>query len=213
MSYLIRPMKVEDLAQVNEIERESFPTEWPPVTYKAETLSNKLAHYIVAVDTEKALEPPEQKTRPSPFGRLGARLWRHGRKQSLSQTPIQRVVGFAGVWLMAGEAHLTVIAVREASRRLGIGELLLMAAISLATRHNARLLTLEVRASNVPSIKLYEKYGFVRVGVRRGYYSEDGEDALLMSIENLTSASYQDRFEKLKQAHQQAWGTADSSIS
>ena len=215
MRYAIRPMQVEDIPQANEIERECFPTQWPPTSYKAEMLASKMTHYFVAADTEAAPEPAEQRAQgSSSFGRLvGKMLHLRGNKSAPSQTASQRIVGFAGVWIIADEAHLTTIGVREAYRSRGIGELLLMAAISLATVHHAQMLALEVRASNFAAIKLYEKYGFVRVGLRRGYYSEDGEDAVLMSIEKLTSSSFQSRFQQLKQAHAQIWGPADYRIS
>lgn len=109
---------------------------------------------------------------------------------------------------MADEAHITNIAVREIHRRQGIGELLLISIIDLATGLNAGKLTLEVRASNIAAQSLYYKYGFTQVGLRRGYYTNNKEDAILMSIEDITSASFQSRLNRLKKAHSQKWGIA-----
>lgn len=216
MRYAIRPMRVEDIRQANEIDRESFPTQWPPPSYKREILSGKLAHYFVAWDREGAPEPIEQRTAvqgQSSFSWFVGKMRKLlSAEQAPSPTTNQRIVGLAGVWIMADEAHLTTIGVRKAYRRQGIGELLLIAAITLAAMHNAHVLTLEVRASNLAAITLYEKYGLSKIGIRRGYYPEDGEDAVVMSTDKLTSASFQSRFQQLNQAHTQRWGPADCQI-
>ena len=214
LRYAIRPMQIEDIPQANDIDRECFPTQWPPPSYKREILSGKMAHYLVAWDREERQEPTEQRIRgSSSFNRFVERMRQLlSGEQASSPITHQRIVGLAGVWIMKGEAHLTTIGVREAYRRQGIGELLLIAAISLSTMHNAQVLTLEARASNFTAITLYEKYGFFKMGVSRGYYPEDGEDALVMSTDKLTSASFQSRFQQLKQAHTQRWGPADCQI-
>jgi ribosomal-protein-alanine N-acetyltransferase len=98
-----------------------------------------------------------------------------------------QVVGFAGVWLMVDEAHITTFAVRRAWRRQGIGERLLLALLDLSVARGAREATLEVRPSNHPARRLYEKYGFMLVGVRPRYYSDDNEDALIMTTDALES--------------------------
>ncbi len=100
------------------------------------------------------------------------------------------ILGYVGLRVLAGEAHLTTIAVKESERRRGVGESLLIWAIEFAQQAGASLLTLEVRASNLPAQSLYRKYGFVEVGIRRRYYIETGEDALLMSLEELDSADF-----------------------
>jgi ribosomal-protein-alanine N-acetyltransferase len=207
-------MRVEDIPQANELDRECFPTQWSSPSYKREIISGKLAHYVVAWDKEEALQPIEEiAQQSSSFDRFVGGVRRLiGSEQSPSPTVSQRIVGLAGVWIMADEAHLTTIGVRKAYRRQGIGELLLIAAISVATMHNAQVLTLEVRASNFIASTLYEKYGFSRTGVRRGYYLEDGEDAVIMSTDRLTSASFQSRFQQLNQAHTRKWGTSERQI-
>lgn len=111
----------------------------------------------------------------------------------------QYIKGFAGLWMLVDEAHITNIAVREKHRRRGIGEGLLIGIIELAIELGAQLITLEVRASNSEAQKLYAKYGFVRVGLRRGYYTDNREDAVLMSIEDVKSAKVQ--LEGWKRAH------------
>ena len=92
-----------------------------------------------------------------------------------------RVIAFAGMWLMVDEAHVTTFAVAPAWRRRHIGERLILALLDLAIGRGAREATLEVRLSNLPARRLYEKYGFRPVGIRPRYYSDDNEDALIMT--------------------------------
>jgi ribosomal-protein-alanine N-acetyltransferase len=84
--------------------------------------------------------------------------------------------------------------------------LLLISLINLATELGTHFITLEVRASNTAAQSLYSKYGFTQVGVRRGYYTDDREDAVLMSLEDTTLASVQANLQRLKQAHFNRWG-------
>ncbi|MBM4408056.1 MAG: ribosomal-protein-alanine N-acetyltransferase [Chloroflexi bacterium] len=111
-----------------------------------------------------------------------------------------RVVGYAGMWLMVDEAHITTFAVDPDWRRQGVGERLLVALLDLAGARAAREATLEVRLSNLPARRLYEKYGFRPVGVRPRYYSDDNEDALIMTTEPLASARMLERVQLLREA-------------
>ena len=104
------------------------------------------------------------------------------------------VVGYAGLWFIIDEAHLTSLAVRETERSKGIGRRLLMASLQLAVQRQATMMTLEVRASNKMAQGLYEKFGFRKVGVRKGYYSDNHEDAYLMTVEGLDQAETIQRF-------------------
>ncbi len=200
-----------DIAQVTEIDREAFPTLWPPANYGRE-LQNRLGRYIVAYDEEKTVEEPKVEASLekgiSGLASKVRRLFNHNR--FLSNEPPssgrQYIKGFAGLWIMADEAHITNIAVRGIHRRQGIGELLLILVIALVMELNARIITLEVRASNTAAQNLYHKYGFAQVGLRRGYYTDNGEDAVIMSTENITSAPFQAQLQRLKQAHCKRWG-------
>ncbi len=112
----------------------------------------------------------------------------------------EQVVGYAGMWLMVDEAHITTFAVHPAWRRRRIGERLLLAMLELAMRRQAREATLEVRVSNLAARRLYEKYGFRPVGIRPHYYSDDGEDAVIMTTEPLRSSTMQARLAALRAA-------------
>ena len=90
------------------------------------------------------------------------------------------IVGYAGFWLIVGEAHITNIAVHSDYRGRGFGNLLLEGLIRLAKKLNCGSMTLEVRESNIVAQNLYKKYGFVEAGVRSNYYADVGEDAIIM---------------------------------
>jgi ribosomal-protein-alanine N-acetyltransferase len=108
------------------------------------------------------------------------------------------VVGFAGIWLMVDEAHVTTFAVDPVWRRRGVGEHLLLALLDVAVARRAREATLEVRLSNTAARRLYEKYGFRPVGVRPRYYTDNGEDALIMTTDPLESAPMRERVARLR---------------
>ena len=91
-----------------------------------------------------------------------------------------RMVGYAGLWGIVDEGHITNVAVHPDFRRKGIGEALITVLLS-HTRENGILShTLEVRASNEAAISLYSKFGFKPAGLRKNYYEDNGEDAIIM---------------------------------
>jgi ribosomal-protein-alanine N-acetyltransferase len=110
------------------------------------------------------------------------------------------VVAYGGIWLMVDEAHITTVAVDPAWRRQRVGETLLVALLDLALARRAREATLEVRLSNVAARRLYEKYGFRPVGLRPRYYSDNGEDALIMTTAPLAGAPMRERIAGLRAA-------------
>ncbi|HKW78482.1 MAG TPA: ribosomal protein S18-alanine N-acetyltransferase [Candidatus Limnocylindria bacterium] len=112
----------------------------------------------------------------------------------------ERVVGYAGLWLSLDEAHITTFAVLPDHRRRRIGERMLVSIFDRAVKLGAEWLTLEVRASNLPAQRLYEKYGFRPAGIRRRYYSDNNEDAIIMWTERLRDRAVRDRLAKLRTA-------------
>jgi ribosomal-protein-alanine N-acetyltransferase len=205
-------MCTDDIPQVTEIDRECFPTQWPTLSFRRDLLSNRLSHYLVVLDENNSpTELAEQSNQNIPCldSRFSERLRRFFSSGRIPRTTTnQRIVGIVGFWIMAGEAHISTIGVRQAYRRQGIGELLLISAIELAQTLQAHVITLEVRASNSVAQALYEKLGFNKVGVRKGY-DNDREDAVIMTTDHITSARFQSQFQQLKQAHIQSWGPAN----
>jgi len=109
-----------------------------------------------------------------------------------------QVVGYGGIWLMVDEAHVTTFAVHPAYRRRRIGERMLIALLDMAKDRQAREATLEVRLSNLAARRLYEKYGFRPVGIRPRYYSDNQEDALIMTTEPLATPEMRERIARLR---------------
>ena len=201
--YIIRPMKYEDIPQVAQIDREAFPGEWvfrSQAAYKQD-LANPSVRYVVACRKKDVAESGGQLIPKLPWFK---RLLNYERRLDVPE----HVVGFAGFWMMVGEAHMIAIGVRDGYRQLGIGEGLLIATIELAQTVNANIVTLEVRASNTAALSLYRKYGFSDRGLRRGYYSDNKEDGVIMTVEDIDSASFQEHLNHLKQAHSRKWGVA-----
>ena len=217
-----RPMHTNDITQVLEIERESFPTMWPPTAYKRELEQNRLAHYLVTVErnSEGASEQGSQGDshdmhHPGAIGRLFGEL-RHMLGNDEDERPLppfeqraELITGVIGVWLLADEAHIVTVAVRESHRRQGIAELLLIRAIELARAKEQQVLTLECRVSNAPALALYDKYGFQEVGLRPRYYSDNYEDAYVLSLNSVLSRRFTERYEALKAEHARRWEPFD----
>jgi ribosomal-protein-alanine N-acetyltransferase len=110
------------------------------------------------------------------------------------------IVGYAGMWLLVDEAHIITFAIHPAWRRQRIGERLLLALLDLARDAGAADATLEVRLSNLPARRLYEKFGFRPVGLRPRYYTDNGEDALIMTTDQLADPSMRERIARLRDA-------------
>ncbi|MCL2399144.1 MAG: ribosomal protein S18-alanine N-acetyltransferase [Defluviitaleaceae bacterium] len=94
--------------------------------------------------------------------------------------PPGEIAGYASLWHIVNEGHINNIAIDEPYRRQGIASLLLDSFIDLAVEKEMIGLTLEVRVSNIAALQLYQKYGFKQEGLRKGYYADTGEDALIM---------------------------------
>ena len=118
----------------------------------------------------------------------------------------ERIVGFAGVWLMVDEAHITTFGVHPDWRRRGVGRRLLLRLADLALDLRAARLTLEVRVGNEPAKALYRAFGFTVAGRRPRYYTDDGEDAYVMTTGDLVGPAMQAvlRAERERQAAEDA---------
>jgi ribosomal-protein-alanine N-acetyltransferase len=101
-----------------------------------------------------------------------------------------QLIGVAGYWLMADETHVITIAVHPAHQRQGLGEWLLLHLLEHSLGQGAQVATLEVRVGNERAIALYHKYQFELAGRRRGYYSDTGEDALILTTPPINSPEY-----------------------
>lgn len=111
-----------------------------------------------------------------------------------------RIVGYAGLWLIIDEAHITTMAVHPDFRGRKIGEWLLHKQMERAHETGMVRGILEVRAGNIPAQRLYEKYGFKVISVRKNYYSDDKEDAFIMWAEGVHKPEYGHRLHMLREA-------------
>jgi ribosomal-protein-alanine N-acetyltransferase len=197
MYYFIEPMVEEDIGQVQEIERQSFSTPWSANTYRRELRHPASSRYIVA-RASPTQPPPRGLNQPSPRRNLIALL-----KSSLFPAPLAPspfpLAGYGGLWLTEHESHITTIAVAPSHRGRGVGELLLNGLIDHSLALRATWLSLEVRVSNTVAQNLYLKYGFQPAGRRARYYTDNGEDALMMWTESIQSSEYQQRLAALRQ--------------
>jgi [ribosomal protein S18]-alanine N-acetyltransferase len=110
------------------------------------------------------------------------------------------IVAYGGIWVILEDSHITTIAVHPDYRGLKLGEEMLLKLLDKAIAEGASWITLEVRESNDVAQKLYRKYGFTTVSTRRGYYSDNGENALVMWAGNLKGELYGARLRVLRRA-------------
>lgn len=109
------------------------------------------------------------------------------------------IIGYAGFWLIADEAHISTIAIDPQWQRLGLGEYLLLELIKKALQKRAEMITLEVRSSNQTAQNLYMKYDFKYVGKRKRYYKDSNEDAHIMTVLNVQGSNYRAFLDKRRQ--------------
>jgi [ribosomal protein S18]-alanine N-acetyltransferase len=219
-AFVVEPMRVEHIPAVSAIERQSFPQPWPQNAYRREILENRMAHYVVVRHLERVApqsSPPAPNTSAPQSSDLIGRLSRFLRPPDPPVSPEleeerRSIVGYAGIWVMTDEAHVTTIASHPEMRNRGVGELLLVAMIHRGTEVGARWMTLEVRATNAVAQNLYRKYTFKEMGVRRRYYSDNGEDALVMWTDALDSDSFREVLERNERKLAERIGSAEVRV-
>jgi ribosomal-protein-alanine N-acetyltransferase len=228
--FVVRPASAGDIQQLATVEREAFPEQWPPTRFASE-IRKPDALYLVAVapaaPPDASEVPPGPGSvpptnvaplayRPTPGG-LRSILRMRLRPPWLSarpafEPPPSYLAGFVGIWFVVDEAHIVSIGVRKAERRQGVGELLLLGAFHAARRRQMKELTLEVRKSNAGARALYTKYGFREVGVRRKYYVDNGEDAIIMTTPHLSTPEFAQRLQHVAREHAERWGDATGQL-
>jgi [ribosomal protein S18]-alanine N-acetyltransferase len=104
-------------------------------------------------------------------------------------------VGYGGMWRMYDEAHVTTIGVRHDLQHQGYGRIIFAGLVQAAYDMGAKWVTLEVRASNGNAMRMYESFGFKVIGRRKGYYTDNGEDAIVMWSDSIYSPRFRKAFE------------------
>lgn len=146
MKIKLAPMTEDDIDEILEIEKLSFPSPWSRRLFLDE-LANPNSHIVLARDDTDT------------------------------------ILGFACFWIVADETHILNIAVHPKFRRQGVAKRLLTHVLEFAKDKGISYFALEVRNRNVAAIEFYKGFGFKAVGVRKGYYADTGEDAILMELE------------------------------
>jgi ribosomal-protein-alanine N-acetyltransferase len=166
-------MREADIATVQEIEQAIFSTPWPRNAYYRELASRSSAHYLV-LRQEGVVERPAGFISPE----LDASL-----------------IGYGGMWRMYDEAHVTTIGVRLDVQHRGHGRVLFAGLVQAAYDMGAKWVTLEVRTSNDNAMHMYEAFGFKVIGRRKGYYTDNGEDAIVMWSDSIHSPRFRRAYE------------------
>lgn len=161
----VRRMEEWDVAAAAKLESENFSEAWSEQSF-LETLQCDYAYYYVA-----ECEELEQMTDVSTEALY---------KNTAARKKQKKVVGICGLRNIAGEGEITNVVTNQAYRRQGIARTLLQKVLSDGVELGIEAFTLEVRCSNQPAIALYEKFGFESAGVRKNFYTNPKEDALIM---------------------------------
>ena len=207
MPFAVRPLREADIPQVRAVEKQAFSTLFPPTSFRRE-LGNRAARYWVAEKRDGIKESPSARRQ----GGLMRKILRSatGLRARRYETHIPRsIVGFLGTLYAADQAHIVSVGVADGYRRRGIGELLLITAVEHAVARETETITLEVRKSNAAARTLYGKYGLIEQGIRKAYYSDNREDAVIMTTGSIQMERYAARLAMLKEAHQERWGEAE----
>jgi ribosomal-protein-alanine N-acetyltransferase len=139
---ILRPMIIEDLGQVVEIEKASMPSPWSKELFEEELKRERARYFVGEIDGQ--------------------------------------VAGYMGYWEAPEEAHIINLAIAPRFRQKGFGFQMMEYCLRFAYNKGARLATLEVRESNEAALKLYEKMNFRTVAIRKKYYSDNQENAIVM---------------------------------
>ena len=144
----------------------------------------------MTLDDLDAVVAIEAATFPTPWSRDSFRqeLERNVAARYLVAEMEGQVIGYAGAWIILDESHITNIAIEESRRGLGYGRALTTALMQYLSNLGAAYATLEVRRSNLRAQNLYKSLGFVELGVRKRYYEDNREDALIMVCDHMPAA-------------------------
>ena len=200
--FTCREMGPNDVEQANAIEKDAFPDLFPPTSFSKELKRDRATILVAEVNENvtgwQELIPSEHDSISTPnLYRNGYTGYGKGQKF---------LTGLLIFWEMAGEAHIMSVGVRRGFRRRGVGELLMFNCFSRCVRSAYTAISLEVRSSNKAAQKLYLKHGFLVEGIRKGYYSDNREDALIMNAREIQSPSHIQRMLDRKKTYTELRG-------
>lgn len=168
----IRVANPGDIDAMTQLDAVCFTSPWSRASFEAELTTNRLAWYLVAEElASEEIDP------------LGC-----GPVQD-AERPAGKLIGYAGLWAIQDEGHITNVAVHPEYRRKHLGSILVGTLIDETKNAGLVRFTLEVRASNQAAISLYETFGFESAGIRKGYYEDNNEDAMIMWLDTEEAGS------------------------
>jgi ribosomal-protein-alanine N-acetyltransferase len=162
----IRFATAEDIDAMTELDATCFSAPWSRASFEAELTTNQLAWYLVAEEMVPKGEDTNSELNPEG-----------------EDDGVGLIIGYAGLWAIEDEGHITNVAVHPDYRRMHLGHILVDMLIDQTRKEGLKRFTLEVRVSNHAAIALYEQFGFVSAGLRKGYYEDNNEDAMIMWLE------------------------------
>lgn len=195
MSLILRYMQPRDIKPVAAIDRACFQPPWTRDSYIFEIKESRISHMVVL--EQRLIQSALELAAPDGWlERLRGRVLR----EDIAQAGAGLILGYGGLWKIEGEAHISTIATHPDWRGCGYGELLLASMFGKALRLNAEFIVLEVRVGNEVAQRLYQKYGFSRVGRKKNYYRNDKEDAwdMRVALDHATGRHFERLFEELR---------------
>lgn len=196
MSLTLRYMRLPDVRQVAAIDASCFQPPWSRDSYAFEIMESQVSHMVVLA---RHSTPPPRARERGWLPRLGDKL----RGAAPERNGRGAIVGYGGLWIIEGEAHISTLATHPSQRGKGYGEILLAGMFSKALRLRAEFIVLEVRVSNAIAQSLYQKYGFCRIGRKRNYYRSDKEDAwdMRVSLDVAIRSRFSRLYDELQSKH------------
>ena len=144
---------------------------------------------------EKLIHPQHHWSKDSFFNEIANNLARYFCVKDTNN----KILAFIGFWVILEEAHITTLGTHPDFRNNQLAQTLLIQCIKTCYKEMVKYITLEVRESNVPAINLYEKFGFSSIGMRKNYYQDNGENAIIMFTQNIWYDSFKNNFQELKE--------------
>lgn len=146
-------------------------------------------------EMEKLIHPEHHWSKNSFYNELANNLALY----FIIQNEADKIIAYIGFWLIFEEAHITTLAVHPDYRGLQLAQILLIKMIEECYKNMVKYITLEVRESNYPAISLYEKFLFESIGMRKNYYQDNNENALIMFTQNIWYDKFKNNFNSIKE--------------
>ena len=146
-------------------------------------------------ELEKLIHPEHHWSKNSFYNELANNLALY----FIIQNEADKIIAYIGFWLIFEEAHITTLAVHPDYRGLQLAQILLIKMLEECYKNMVKYITLEVRESNYPAISLYEKFLFESIGMRKNYYQDNNENALIMFTQNIWYDKFKNNFNSIKE--------------